>query len=447
MPAAIDLLIEPEWLIPIEPAGLVLRDHAVAVHNGRIVGIEPAARAAALWQPRQHVQLPGQVLIPGLVNAHTHAAMALLRGHADDLPLMRWLNERIWPAEGRLMSAAFVHDGTLLAAWEMLRGGVTCFNDMYFFPEAAAQAATAAGIRAVLGITLAEFPSAYGRDAEDYLTRGLAARDAWSDHPLLSFALAPHAPYTVSDRSFERVATLAAQLDVPIHIHVHETGDEIEDGLKRFGMRPLRRLERLGLLGPHLLAVHAVHVTEDEIELLARTGCAVIHCPTSNMKLASGISPATAMAAAGLRIALGSDGAASNNRLDMLQEMRHAGLLAKVVSGDATALDAHRLLRMATLDGASALGLGDDIGTITPGKWADLCAVRLDHWLCRPCSDPASQLIYVADRSQVSHVWVAGSLRIHDGEPVNMPPGRLIELAESWHNRIGTSHSATTSSS
>ena len=447
MPVAIDLLIEPEWIIPVEPAGLVLGNHAVAVDQGRIVGVEPADRAASLWQPRQHLHLPGQVLIPGLVNAHTHAAMALLRGHADDLPLMRWLNERIWPAEGRLMSASFVHDGTLLAAWEMLRGGVTCFNDMYFFPEAAAEAATTAGIRAVLGMTLAEFPSAYGRDADDYLSRGLAARDAWSDQPLLSFALAPHAPYTVADRSLERVVTLAAQLDVPIHMHIHETADEIEDGLQRFGMRPLRRLERLGLLGPQLMAVHAVHVGDDEIELMARTGCAVIHCPTSNMKLASGIAPVTAMAAAGLRIGLGSDGAASNNRLDLLQEMRHAGLLAKAASGDATALDAHRLLRMATLDGASALGLGDEIGSITTGKWADLCAIRLDHWLSRPCSDPASQIIYVADRSQVSEVWVAGKLRIHDGHPVAFSTSRLMEIAETWHNRVGTSHSATTKSS
>ena len=444
MSAAIDLLIEPEWIIPVEPAAIVLEGHALAVSQGRIVALLPALDAAARFQPRQHLRLPGQVLLPGLVNAHTHAAMALLRGYADDLPLMRWLNERIWPAENRSLSPQFVHDGTLLAAWEMLRGGVTCFNDMYFFPDAAARATREAGIRAVLGMAVLEFASAYAVDADDYLAKGLETRDAWRDQPELSFALAPHAPYTVADKTFERVATLAAQLDVPVHIHLHETLEEIEDSLRRFGVRPIRRLERLGLLNPGLIAVHAVHMQADEIELLAQTGCAVAHCPTSNMKLASGIAPVTAMVAAGLRVGLGSDGAASNNRLDLLQEMRHAGLLAKVASGDATVLSAHRLLRMATLDGAAALGLDDSIGSLVAGKWADLCAIRLDDWISRPCHDPASHVVYVADRGQVSHVWVGGTLRIYDGMPVDTEPARLIELAETWHNSRGTSHSAST---
>jgi 5-methylthioadenosine/S-adenosylhomocysteine deaminase len=370
--------------------------------------------------------------------------MTLLRGCADDLPLMRWLNEHIWPAENRVLSPQFVHDGTLLAAWEMLRGGITCFNDMYFFPDAAARAVHEAGIRAVLGMAVLEFASAYAVDADDYLAKGLKTRDAWRDQPELSFALAPHAPYTVADKTFERIATLAAQLDVPVHIHLHETLEEIDDSMRRFGVRPIRRLERLGLLNPGLIAVHAVHMQPDEVELLAQTGCAVAHCPTSNMKLASGIAPVAAMVAAGLRVGLGSDGAASNNRLDLLQEMRHAGLLAKVASGDATVLPAHRLLRMATLDGAAALGLDASIGSLVAGKWADLCAIRLDDWISRPCHDPASHVVYVADRGQVSHVWVGGILRIYDGLPVGTEPTRLIELAESWHNPRGTSHSAST---
>lgn len=434
MSAAIDLLIEPSWVIPIEPAGAVLKEHALAVDQGRIVALLPTAEAATRYAPREHLRLPGKVLLPGFVNLHTHAAMTLLRGYADDLPLMRWLQEHIWPAEAKHLSSAFVRDGTLLAAWEMLRGGVTCFNDMYFFPEAAAEAVAEAGIRAVLGVTTIEFPTAYAADANDYLTKGLAARDTWRDEPLLSFALAPHAPYTVSDRSFAQIATLAAQLDLPIHIHLNETTAEIEDSLKQHGVRPLERLHRLGLLGPNLIAVHAVHLLPEEIRLLAENCCAVAHCPTSNMKLASGIAPIAALLAAGIRVGLGTDGAASNNRLDILRELRHAALLAKATSGDATILPAHQALRMATLEGASALGLDSAIGSLEPGKWADLCTIQLDDWLSQPCYDPASHIVYVAGRQQVSHVWVSGKLRICDGKPVGLAATKLVDIANSWHN-------------
>ncbi|HZV53584.1 MAG TPA: TRZ/ATZ family hydrolase [Rhodocyclaceae bacterium] len=435
MPTAIDLLIEPGWIIPIEPAGTVLENHALAVDQGRIVALLPIADAAGLYAPREHVRLPGHVLLPGFVNLHTHAAMALLRGYADDLPLMRWLNERIWPAERQYVSPDFIRDGTLLAAWEMLRGGVTCFNDMYFFPGAAAEAARAAGIRAVLGAVVIEFPTVYATDANDYLEKGLAVRDAWRDEPLISFTLAPHAPYTVSDRTFEQVATLAAQLDVVIHLHLHETKAEIDESLRQHGVRPVERLHRLGLLGPNLIAVHAVHLTPREIDQLAGDGCAVAHCPTSNMKLASGIAPVVELLAAGIRVGLGTDSAASNNRLDIMREMRQAALLAKVASGDATAVPSHQALRMATLDGAAALGLDGVIGSLIPGKSADLCAIRLDDWSSQPCYDPASHVVHVAGREQVSHVWVAGRLRIRDGRPVDMSPSHLIDISNSWHNR------------
>jgi 5-methylthioadenosine/S-adenosylhomocysteine deaminase len=437
MPLAIDLLIEPGWIIPIEPADTVLEGCALAVDQGRIAALLPIDQALSRFQPREHLRLPGEVLLPGFVNLHCHAAMSLMRGYADDLPLMRWLQERIWPAEAKLMSPAFVRDGTFLAAWEMLRGGITCFNDMYFFPGAAAEAVAEAGIRAVLGLTVIEFSSAYAADADDYLAKGLAIRDAWRDQQLLSFALAPHAPYTVGDRTFERIGTLAAQLDLPIHVHVHETQAEIDESQLHHGVRPLRRMDRLGLLGPNLIAVHAVHLQADEIELLARTGCAVAHCPTSNMKLASGTAPVNELVNAGIRVGLGSDGAASNNRLDLLQEMRHAALLAKTTSGDATSLAAHRVLRMATLDGAAALGLADTLGSLSVGKWADLCAIRLDDWLSQPCYDPASHLIYVAGREQVTHVWVAGQLRLREGLPVDPVAGKLKEIANSWHNHRG----------
>ena len=432
----IDLLIEPRWIIPIEPTGVTLEGHALAVDKGRIAALLPREQATARFMPRQRLDLPGHVLLPGLVNLHTHAAMTLLRGFADDMPLMRWLSERIWPAEGRCVSPAFVRDGTLLACWEMLRGGITCFNDMYFFPEAAAEAALEAGIRAALGITVIEFATAYAADAGDYLAKGLATRDALRHEPLLSFCLAPHAPYTVSDRSFERVALLANQLDLPVHIHIHETRGEIEDSLRQYGVRPLARLHRAGLLGPGLIGVHGVHLDPDEINLLGEHGCRLAHCPTSNMKLASGVAPVVALQAQGIGVGLGSDGAASNNRLDLFREMRHAALLAKVAGEDATALPAATVLRMATLDGAAALGLEAEIGSLLPGKSADLCAVRLDDWALQPCFDPASHLVHVAGREHVSHTWVAGQLRICGGEPVDFDPRRLINMANLWHTRL-----------
>ena len=383
MSEAVDLLINARWIVPVDPHDSVLADHAVAVRGGRIVDLLGQDAARTRYAADKVVELPQHVLIPGLVNLHTHAAMSLLRGIADDLPLMRWLQEAIWPAESRHVSAAFVRDGTLLAAAEMIRGGITTCSDMYFHPEAAAEAFAAAGMRAVVGAVALEFPTSYASDPDDYLRKGLAARDRWQGHPLLGFSIAPHAPYTVSDESFRHVQTLADELELPIHVHIHETAQEIADSLAAHGCRPLARLARLGVLGSNLIGVHAVHVDEPDIELLARHGCSVAHCPTSNMKLASGIAPVPRLLAAGIPVGLGTDGAASNNRLDLLQEMRHAALLAKVGSLDATAVPAHAALRMATLDGARALGMDDRIGSIEIGKCADLCALELSAPQCR----------------------------------------------------------------
>lgn len=433
---SIDQLIDARWIVPVEPANTVLENHSLAIHAGRILALLPTAEARERFVPQRHFTLTDHLLMPGLVNLHTHAAMAMLRGYADDMVLMRWLRERIWPAESRHVAPDFVRDGTRLACWEMLKGGITCFNDMYFFPQAAAEAALSAGMRAALGITVFEFPSAYGSDAEDYLSKGLETRDRLRDEALISFCLAPHAPYTVADRTFERIAVLAGQLDLPIHIHVHETEEEIAVSLKEHGARPLARLQRLGLLGPGLIAVHAVHLEDGEIGLLARHGCHVAHCPTSNMKLASGIAPVGRMLAHGIGIGLGSDGAASNNRLDLMQEMRHAALLAKLSSRDAACLSAHQALHMATLNGARALGLDKEIGSLLPGKAADLCALRLGNWELQPCYDPVSHLIYVAGREHVTHVWVAGKLRIADGNPVDSMLPALLDSANLWHNRL-----------
>jgi 5-methylthioadenosine/S-adenosylhomocysteine deaminase len=435
-PNEIDLLIRPEWIIPIEPAGVTLSGHALAVSGGNILALLPNDEARQRFRPRQTLDLPGQVLLPGLINLHTHAAMSLLRGYADDLPLMRWLSERIWPAEARHAGPEFVRAGTLLACAEMLRGGVTTFNDMYFYPDAAAEAARQIGMRAVLGIVVIEFPTSYAADADDYLAKGLAVRDSLINDPLLSFCLAPHAPYTVADKTFEKIATLAGQLEIPVHVHLHETRHEIEESLQQHGVRPVERLRRLGLLGPQLIAVHGVHLEAGEIDLLAHEGCHLAHCPSSNLKLGSGIPPMSAVQARGLNFGLGTDGAASNNRLDLFHEMRHAALLAKGASQNAETLDAHATLHAATLGGARALGLDGQIGSLLPGKAADLCAVRLDEWLIQPCFDPASHLVYVAGREQVSHTWVAGKLAMSNGVPSQINISELLDLAGLWHTRL-----------
>lgn len=436
MSEAVDLLIEPRWIVPVEPRDSVLEGHSVAVHDGRIVAVLPTEAARSRFIAGKVVALAEHVLLPGLVNAHTHAAMALLRGLGDDLPLMRWLHEAIWPAESRLVSDEFVYDGTILACAEMLRGGVTCFSDMYFYPQAAARAGALAGVRCVIGIIAVEFPSTYASDADDYLVKGLETRDAWRGDPLVNFCMAPHAPYTVSDRTFERIVMLAEQLELQIHIHVHETEHEIKESVKRHGVRPIERLHKLGLIGPSLIGVHAVHLSHDEVDLLARNAASVVHCPTSNMKLASGIAPIRRLKDAGVRVALGSDSAASNNRLDMLQETRQAALLSKVATGDASSLPAHESLRMATLDGAAALGLGGQIGSIEPGKLADLIAIDLSDWIASPCFDPVSHVVYVIGREQVSHVWVGGEPRLFDKTLLQLNNTELRRISKLWQNKL-----------
>ncbi|MGD9952547.1 MAG: TRZ/ATZ family hydrolase [Burkholderiales bacterium] len=431
-----NLLINARWVVPVEPAGTVLERHAVAVRDGRIEALLPAAEAASRFPGYARIDLPGHALLPGLVNAHTHAAMSLMRGLADDLPLMRWLEEHVWPAEGRHVSAEFVKDGTLLACAEMLRGGVTCFNDMYFFPEAALEAALVAGMRASLGIIVIEFPSAYAADPQSYLAQGLALRDRWTEHPQLSFCLAPHAPYTVSDETFRRVAQLSAELELPVHVHVHETAHEVERAAAERGMRPLERLAGLGLLGPTLIAVHAVHLDDEEIALLARHRASVAHCPSSNLKLASGIAPVARLAAAGVNIALGTDGAASNNRLDVFAEMRLAALLAKAASGDAEAMPARAALHAATLGGAIALGLEARIGSLVPGKAADLVAVSLDDLSLQPMYDVVSHLVYACGRENVTDVWVAGERVLRDRQLARVDVADLQARARLWQTRL-----------
>jgi 5-methylthioadenosine/S-adenosylhomocysteine deaminase len=437
-PVKIDTLLEARWVIPVEPAGAVFHDHAIAIDRGMIRAILPRDEAHVQFEPRERVVLNRHALIPGLINLHTHAAMSLMRGMADGLPLMEWLTNHIWPAEAKHVDAGFVFDGTRLACAEMLQGGVTCFNDMYLFPEATARAALASGMRASIGMIAIDFPTAYASDPDDYLTKGLALRDDYNSHPLLSFCFAPHAPYTVSDKNLSRVLTYAEQLDVPIHIHLHETGDEINNSLKSYGMRPLERMHKLGLLGPNLIAVHMVHLTEGEIELLAQQGCSVAHCPSSNLKHASGLAPVAALTEAGVNVGLGTDSAASNSRLKIFEEMRLAALLAKGQSGRAEVLPAWQVLQMATLNGARALGLGDRIGSLVPGKAADIAAVDFSSLDLAPCYDPVSHLVYAAGREHVSHVWVNGKMLLRDGELTTLDREELVHRAEFWREQMTT---------
>ncbi len=432
----IDTLIHADWVIPVEPEARFFEHHSLAVDGGRILDILPTAAARQTFQAKKQHELPGQALIPGLINAHTHSPMALFRGLADDLPLMSWLHEYIWPAEKRWIDEEFIHDGTQLAVAEMLRGGTTCFNDMYFFPDITARVTAAAGMRATVGLIVLDFPTVWAEDADAYLHKGLEVHDQYRNHHLIKTAFAPHAPYSVSDPPLERMRVLADELDIPVHMHVHETRDEIKQGLQHHGSRPLQRLSDLGLLSPSLLAVHMTQLEDDEMVHFASSGAHVVHCPESNLKLASGFCPVERLDALGVNIALGTDSPASNNDLDLFSEMRSAALLAKGVAGDASASPAHKALSMATINGARALGVDDDIGSLLPGKAADLVAVNLDGADTLPVYHPISQLIYATGRDKVRNVWVAGRQLVKDGVATTVNLDEILLRARKWQAKI-----------
>ena len=431
----IDTLVTARWVIPIEPAHTIHDNYAVAIHDGRILELLPQSQASK-YQAQSHIDLPQHVVLPGLINAHTHAAMNPLRGSADDLPLMTWLQEHIWPAEQKLVSANYVYDGSLHACAEMIRGGITCFNDMYFFAEQTARAAEQAGMRAVIGLIVIDFPSAYAQNAKEYLHKGLQLHDQLRSNHLITTAFAPHAPYTVSDAPLREIATLAEELDIPVHMHVHETADEVQQSLQQHGMRPLARLQQLGLISPRLLAVHMTQLQASEITTLAQAGAHVLHCPESNLKLASGFCPLQSLLVANVNTCLGTDGAASNNDLDMFGEMRTAALLAKGVAQDARAADAESVLRMATINAARALGLEDRIGSLKPGKAADIIAVNLNTIETLPVFNPISQLVYAAGRHQVTDVWVAGRHIMKERTLTTLEANEILAKVREWQHKL-----------
>jgi 5-methylthioadenosine/S-adenosylhomocysteine deaminase len=432
----LDLLLLPTWLVPVEPAGVVLKDHALGIRDGQIVFIGPRSQAQAFIAGETR-ELPGCLLSPGLVNAHGHAAMTLFRGLADDLPLMTWLEEHIWPAEGRWVDEDFVRDGTDLAIAEQVKGGITCFSDMYFYPKVASERVHHSGIRAQIAVPLLDFPIPGARSTEEALQLGIELFGDLRHHPRITVALGPHAPYTVSDDNLEKIRVIAEELDAPIHMHIHETAFEVEQSLQTRGERPLARLARLGLLGPRLQAVHMTQVSDEDLALLVESNTSVVHCPESNLKLASGFCPVERLWQAGVNVAVGTDGAASNNDLDLLGETRTAALLAKAVAGSASALDAHRALRMATLNGARALGLEAITGSLELGKAADLVAFDLSGLAQQPVYDPVSQLIYASGRDCVKHVWVAGKPLLDDRRLTRLDEQALHATACAWGQRIG----------
>jgi 5-methylthioadenosine/S-adenosylhomocysteine deaminase len=431
----LDCLLLPEWLVPVEPAGVILKNYALGIRGDRIALIAP--REQALKVPCADIrELPNTLLTPGLINAHGHAAMSLFRGLADDLPLHTWLNEHIWPAEARWVNEDFIHDGTDLAIAEQLKNGISCFSDMYFYPDIVCQQVHNSGIRAQITVPMIDFPVPGARNSAEALRKGLQLFDDFKQHPRLTIGFGPHAPYTVCDNGLSDIVMFAAQLDAPVQMHVHETAAEVQQSLAKHGERPLARLARLGLLGPRFQAVHMTQINDEDISLLVQSNSSVIHCPESNLKLASGFCPIERLWNAGVNVAIGTDGAASNNNLDLLGETRTAALLAKAVAQAAGAIDAHRALRMATLNGARAMGIEAQTGSLEVGKLADITAFNFNDLSVQPVYDPVSQLIYAAARNCVEHVWVGGKQLLKDHQLLRMDEQKIIAKSQQWARKI-----------
>lgn len=435
----VSLQINARWIIPVDPENNVLEYHAVIIQDDKIIDILPQDKSEK-YLADELIVLNDHALMPGFINAHTHASMSLFKGLADDLPLEEWLHEHIWPAETALVDEQFVHDGSQLAIAEMIRSGTTCFNDMYFFIDQTASAAIQAGIRACIGIPIIDFPTRWAKNLEEYIDKGLSVLDRFKNEELISFSFAPHAPYTVCDASLKRIQPLMDELSLPMHIHLHETRKEVEQSIAQHGITPLARLKGLDLLGPELISVHMTELSDTDIQQLAEYGVHVVHCPESNLKLASGFCPVSALLDAGVNVALGTDGSASNNDIDMLGELRTAALLAKGVAEKADALPAYQIIRMATINGAKALGLDHKIGSLEIGKQADILAIDLNTIEIQPVYDVMSSIVYSANRSQITDLWVAGKALMKNRKLTSLDEERLLSKAQQWHEKINPFH-------
>ncbi|MBY6222632.1 TRZ/ATZ family hydrolase [Marinobacter nauticus] len=433
---AADTRINARWLIPVEPFGVVLEHQAVILQGSRILAIVPQAEADQNYRTRETLDLNQHVVLPGLINLHGHTAMSLFRGLADDLPLMTWLNDHIWPAEGKFVSEQFVADGTRLAMAEMLRTGTTTFSDMYFFPEVTAQAAHDTGMRAQICFPLMDMPTVWGSGPEEYLRKGAGLIEQWQRDDYIMPAIGPHAPYTVSDGPLGAAVELAQQTGAAIQLHLHETAFEVAEAVKASGQRPLARMADLGVLGANTQCVHMTQIDESDLAHLKMTGAHVVHCPESNLKLASGFCPVQKLLDHDINVTIGTDGAASNNDLDLFGELKTAAMVAKAVAGDAAALSAHKALEMATLSGARALGRDQDIGSLVAGKLADLIAVDLSDPYLQPVYDPASHLVYSNHGRAVSHSWIHGVPQLQDGRLTRIDVPELVLRVNEWRKQI-----------
>lgn len=432
----VDKIISATWIFTGEDQDNVLIDHSLVVTDKKIQDIKSTVEVHEIYEAEETYQLSNHILLPGLINAHTHSAMSLLKGYADDFQLETWLNDYIWPAESKFVNYDFVRDGSELAIAEMIKGGTTAFNDMYFFPEATAEAVKNLGIRANIGLVVMEFPSNYANDPQEYLNKGFEFRDNWRDNKLISTSIAPHAPYSVSNSTFELINTYAEQLNLTIHTHLHETINEIEESIKQFGSSPIERLAGLGLLGPKLMAAHCVHLSENDIYQLKSNGVSVLCNISSNMKLGSGFVDVYKLINNNINIAIGTDSSASNNRLDMFSEMRSMALNNKALTMKSEFLKPSEVIKMATINGAKALGLDDITGSILKNKYADIIAVNLDTIDTQPCYDPLASLVYCADRTSVEYVWINGDTILKERVLVNIDEYEILHKVKTWKNKI-----------
>ncbi len=430
-----DFIVSAPYVLPVAPHNQVLENHAVAVRNGQIAEVGPRGAIDAAFNPARRLDLAHHILMPGLVNAHGHAAMTLLRGAGEDQSLQAWLQETIWPLEGRLMNPDFVNLGTELAMAEMLSSGTTTCSDMYFFPEVVARQAVQAGMRVQVAVPVIEMPNAWSQSVSEGLHKALALHDHYRHQELVKIAFGPHSAYTLAEEDLQKVAMYANELDAGIQIHLHENAAEVSEAVQQQGCSWVMHLNEIGLLGPQLQAVHMTTLTAEEIDVVAASGARVVHCPSSNLKLASGYCPVNQLRQAGLCVGLGTDGAASNNRLDMFKEMHLAALLEKHATADPTCAAAPDMLRMATLDSARALGMDHLIGSLEAGKAADMISVDIHHAGMLPLYDPFAALVHGNCGEAVDHVFVNGETLLSNGQLTRIDSPALTEAVTIWQQQ------------
>ncbi len=424
----VDKIIHARWILPLDETDRFLEKSAIIIDKGKIIKIMPSTAVEHEFCSKNVSSLDNHVVLPGFINCHTHSPMNLFRGVADDLPLKRWLTEHIWPAEQSIITPETTQLGSQLAIAEMIRSGTTCFNDHYFFPEATEQAAILSGIRASLGLLVFDIETLWSQNETEALDKAehiLATR--YLKHPNINWTIAPHAPYSVNDAALKHIKAISDKYEIPVHIHIHETQQEIDDSLQQHGCRPLARLKKFGLVNQRLLAVHMVHLDNEDFTTIEDSNINIIHSPESNLKLGSGIAPIYALQQKGFNIALGTDGAASNNDLDMIGEMRTASLIAKGSTHNPTALNAYEVLKMACINGARALGLDKITGSLEIGKQADIIALDVSDYWQQPIFNPATHIVYTGNRMSVTDSWVNGKQILKDKQLTTIDTAELMD--------------------